>query len=69
LDDEVEVNLPVVSKSVVCVALDLPSARIAGRLGVTAADTDIDVLDGSVPQTMVWRQFVQVFHVRRCLMI
>ena len=49
LDNEVEVDLPVVAKPVVGVALDLPSARIAGRLGVTAADTDIDVLDGDVP--------------------
>jgi hypothetical protein len=69
LDDEVEVGLPGVSQAIVGVVLDLPKARIASRPGVTAADSDIDVLDGSVPQTMVWRQFVKVFHVSRCLMI
>ena len=49
LDNEVEVGLPVVSKSVVRVALDLPSARIAGCFGVTAADTDVDVLERHIP--------------------
>jgi len=69
LDDEVEVDLPVFSKSVVCVALNFPSARVAGRLGVTAADTDVDVLKRHIPQPVVLRQFVQVFHFSRCLMI
>ena len=45
LQDEVEVHLPVVAKTVVGVALDLPCTRIAGRLSVTAADTDIDILE------------------------
>ena len=45
LQDEIEVDLPVVAKAVVSVALDFPSTRIAGRLGVTAADTDIDILE------------------------
>jgi len=49
LQDEIEVGLPIVSEAVVSVALDLPSARIASRPGVTAADPDINVLDGDVP--------------------
>jgi len=69
LDDEIEVDLPVVAKTVVGIALDFPSARIAGRLCVTAADTNIDVFECHIPQPVVFGQFVQVFHVRRCLMI
>ena len=71
LQDEVEVHLPIVAKAVVSVALDFPCTRIAGSLGVTAADTDIDVLECHVPQSVIFRQFVQVFrrHVSRCLMI
>ncbi len=49
LDNEVEVDLPVVAEAVVGIALDLPSARIAGHLGVTAADTDVDVLERHIP--------------------
>ena len=45
LQDKVEVHLPVVAKTVVGVALDFPCTRIAGRLSVTAADTDIDILE------------------------
>jgi hypothetical protein len=44
LQDEIEVGLPIVAKAVVGVALDLPSARIASRSGVSASDTDIDIL-------------------------
>ena len=69
LDNEVEVDLPVVAEAVVCVALNFPSARIAGCLGVTAADSDIDILERHIPQPVVFGQFVQVFHVSRCLMI
>jgi hypothetical protein len=36
---------------------------------VTAPDTDVDVLERHIPQPVVLRQFVQVFHVSRCLMI
>ena len=71
LQDEVEVGFPVVSETVVGVAPDLPSARIASRSSVSAPDPDIDVLECHVPQSVIFRQFVQVFgrHVRRCLMI
>jgi hypothetical protein len=69
LDNEVKVGSPAFAKAVKGLLANLPEARIASSAGVTAADTDIDVLDGSVPQTMVFRQFVQVFHVSRCLMI
>jgi len=69
LDDEVKVDLPVVSKSVVGVVTDLPSARVAGCFGVTAADTDVDVLERHVSQSVVLRQFMKVFHFSRCLMI
>ena len=55
LQDEVEVGFPIVAETVVSVALDLPCTRIAGRLGVTAADTDIDILDCHVPQPVVLR--------------
>ena len=55
LNYEVEVHLPVVAKAVVSVALDFPSTRIAGRLGVSASDTDIDVLDGYIPHPVVLR--------------
>jgi hypothetical protein len=36
---------------------------------VTAANSDIDVLERHISQPVVFRQFVKVFHVRRCLMI
>jgi hypothetical protein len=36
---------------------------------VTAADTDVDILERHIPQPVVLGQFVQVFHVSRCLMI
>ena len=49
LQDEVEISFPIVAKAVVSVALDLPCTRIAGSLGVTAADTDIDILECHVP--------------------
>jgi len=49
LQDKIEVDLPVVAEAVVSVALDFPSARIAGRLGVTAADTNVDVLERHIP--------------------
>ena len=49
LDNEVEVDLPVVAETVVGVVLDLPSARIAGRFCVTAADTDVNVLERHIP--------------------
>ena len=49
LQDEVEVDLPVVAQAVVGVVLDLPESRIASRPGVTAADTDIDVLERHIP--------------------
>ena len=49
LQDKIEVDLPVVAEAVVGVVTDLPSARIAGHLGVTAADSDIDVLERHVP--------------------
>ncbi len=49
LNNKVEVDLPVVAEAVVGVALNFPSARIAGGLRVTAADPDINVLDGDVP--------------------
>ena len=55
LQDEVEVDLPVVAKSVVGVALDLPSARIAGRLGVTAPYPDVDILECHISQPVVFR--------------
>ena len=49
LKDEIEVGLPVVAEAVVRVSLDLPSARIAGRLGVSAPDSDIDILERHIP--------------------
>ena len=49
LNYEVEVHLPVVPKTIVSVALDLPCTRIAGRFSVTTADTDIDILECHVP--------------------
>ena len=49
LNNKVEVDLPVVAEAVVGVVLDLPESRIASRPGVTAADPDINVLDGDVP--------------------
>ena len=54
LNNKVEVDLPVVAEAVVCVALDLPSARIAGCFGVTAADPDIDILERHIPQPVVF---------------
>jgi hypothetical protein len=49
LDNEVEVGFPRVAQAIVGVVLDLPESRIASRPGVTAADPDINVLDGDVP--------------------
>ena len=49
LNNEIEGDLPIVAKAVIGVVLDLPSARIAGRFCVTAADTDVDVLYRHVP--------------------
>jgi len=49
LDDEVEVGFPRVAQAIVGVVLDLPESRIASRPGVTAADSDINVLDGDIP--------------------
>jgi hypothetical protein len=54
LDDEIKVGFPRFAKAVVCVVLDLPEARIASRPGVSAPDPDIDVLDGDVPQPVVF---------------
>ena len=54
LQDEIEVDLPVVAEAVVGIALNFPSARIAGRLGVTAPDSDIDVLERHIPQPVVF---------------
>jgi hypothetical protein len=54
LDDEVEVCLPRVAQAVVGVVLDLPESRIASRSSVTAPDPDIDVLDGDIPQPVVF---------------
>jgi hypothetical protein len=62
LDDKVEVGFPRVAQAIVGVVLDLPESRIASRPGVTAADLKIDVLDGDVPQPVVFRQVVKVFH-------
>jgi hypothetical protein len=52
-DNEIEVDLPIVAKAVVRVSFDFPSARIAGRLGVSAPDPDINILDRHIPQPVV----------------
>jgi hypothetical protein len=62
LDNEVEVGFPRVAQAIVGVVLDLPEFRIASRSSVSAPDSDIDVLYCDVPQPVVFRQFVKVFH-------
>ena len=54
LDDEVEVGSPAFAKAVKGLLANLPEARIASSPGVTAADTDVDVLDGDVAQPVVF---------------
>ena len=70
MKDKIEVGFPRVAQAVVGVVLDLPQARVSGRPSVPAPDLKIDVLDGDVPQPVVFRQFVQVLlaHFNRSLM-
>jgi hypothetical protein len=49
LDNEVKVGFPRFAEAVVGIVLDLPKARVSCRPGVTAADADINVLNGDVP--------------------
>jgi hypothetical protein len=55
LDDEVEVGFPSVTEAVECIGLDLPSPRVTGGAGVSASNANVDVLNGDVTQTVVWR--------------
>ncbi len=55
LQDEIEVDLPVVAEAVVGIVTDLPIARIAGRFRMTAADSDINILERHISQPVVFR--------------
>ena len=52
-NDEIKIGLPAIVQAVERIVLDLPCARIADALGVTAADADIEILDGGVPHFVI----------------
>lgn len=58
-DDEIEVRLPGIVEFVVAVVLDLPRSRIAGALGVSAPDANVDGSECGVTEVVMMREFVE----------
>ena len=57
--NEIEVVLPTVVQLVVAVVLDLPRSRIAGALGVSAPDANVDGFECGVTEVVMVREFVE----------